>query len=249
MNVDGPVPAEFDASGAFETCRVEKGKVLQLEEHLRRLKASLKTLGVSGWNEKEIRSELLRAARGTPVGAVRVTVQRRGSPRILIHRHAGVPYSVRQIHRGITVRTVPARWPAAETGLAQVKTSERLGSVLARAEGDGCTEVLRFGRHGYLTEGTVSNLFLVKGGTLMTPPGWLGVLEGVTRHRVLEGARCLRIPVETVPVTRHDLFNAGEAFFTNVLVGILPIREVDGRRIGSRIPGPVTRRLMRALSR
>ena len=52
-----------------------------------------------------------------------------------------------------------------------------------------------------------------------------------------------------IPATRHDLFNAQEAFLTNVLMEILPIREVDGRRIGTQAPGPLTRRLMRAMKR
>lgn len=243
------IPLSFEATGAFETCRVEKGKILHLEEHLRRLRASLKTIGVFDASEREIRLDLLGAARGMSIGMVRVAVRREGQPRILIHRHAGLSYSRVQVRRGIAVRTVPSRWPAAETGLAQVKASERLGSVLARLEGADSVEVLRFGRHGYLTEGTVSNLFLVKDGGLITPPGWLGVLEGVTRERVLQAAQRLKIPVQKIPVTRHDLFNAEEAFFTNVLMGVLPVREADGRRIGSRIPGPVTRRLMEALSK
>lgn len=239
------MPSLFDSSGAFETCRVENGKVLQLEEHLHRLKASLKTLGVSGWNEKRIRLELGRSARGMETGSVRLAVQRDGD--LLIHRQAGRAYPATLFQRGVSVRTVASRWPASETGLGQVKASERLSGVLARAEAGDCFEVLRIGRHGFLTEGTVSNLFLVKNGALFTPPGWLGVLEGVTRHQVLETARRFQIPVQAVPVTRHDLFNAEEAFLTNVLMGILPVREVDGRRIGSKTPGPLTCRLKRAL--
>jgi branched-chain amino acid aminotransferase len=130
---------------------------------------------------------------------------------------------------------------------ASVKCSERLSGVLARLEGPGATEVLSLNRQGYLTEGTVSNLFLVKDRRLFTPPAWAGVLEGVTRRKVWQAARRLGIPVCEVLLTRHEMFNADEAFLTNVLMEILPIRVVDGRRIGSRVPGAVTRRLMRAM--
>ena len=147
------------------------------------------------------------------------------------------------------MKTVAVRWPLGETAAAQVKLSERLPGVLARLEGSGVPEVLRIGPHGYLTEGSVSNLFLVKRGVLMTPPAWLGVLEGVTRSRVLRAASRLRIPVQEIPVTRHDLFNADEAFLTNVLMEALPIREADGRRIGTKVPGAVTRTIQRFLSR
>ncbi|MBI3312004.1 MAG: aminotransferase class IV family protein [Candidatus Omnitrophica bacterium] len=236
----------FD-DGAFETCRVEKGKILRLSEHMKRLRSSLKTLGIVDWDEKEVRTRLLREARDLSAGYVRVAVRREGRPRVLVHRREGLPYSTAQHRRGVRIRTAASRWPISETGLGQVKSSERLSSVLARMEVAAGAEVLRIGRHGFLTEGTVSNLFLVRQGVLTTPPGWLGVLEGVTRHRVLAAARRLKIPVQQVPVTRHDLFNAEEAFLTNVLMDVLPIREVDGRRIGSRVPGTMTRRLQKAV--
>lgn len=243
------LPQRFDASGCFETCRVEGGRVLKMEEHLRRLGSSAKTLGMPWWDERAARLELAQAGRAVKDGYVRLALRRGGAPRMLVHRHAGRPYPAVWERRGIAVRTVAARWPAGETAVAQAKMSERLSGVLARAEAPGAPEVLRMGPHGYLTEGTVSNLFLVLHGRLFTPPAWLGVLEGVTRARVLEQARRLRIPVEEVPVTRHDLFNAEEAFLTNVLMPVLPLREVDGRRIGTQTPGPVTRKLSQALQK
>ncbi|MBI3323057.1 MAG: aminotransferase class IV family protein [Candidatus Omnitrophica bacterium] len=245
----------FDASGCFETCRVERGRALRLEEHLHRLASSMKTLGMTGWDGEVARVEAVAAAWTVRDGYLRLAVMRGGrlglaaggGLRLLVHRHAGRPYPAAWERSGIAVRTVPSRWPAGETAVAQAKMSERLAGVLAQAEAPDSAEVLRIGRHGYLTEGTVSNLFLVREGRLTTPPAWLGVLEGVTRARVLGEARRLRIPIEEVPVTRHDLFNAQEAFLTNVLMPILPIREADGRRIGVSAPGPVTWKLAKAL--
>lgn len=238
----------FDASGCFETLRVERGRALRLAEHLGRLEASGKTLGLPAWDSKAARAEAEQAARGIVDGHIRVMVRRSGSPRLLVHRHEGRPYPAEWARSGIAVRTVAGRWPLGEAGVAQAKVSERLSGVMARAEAPESPEVLRVGAHGYLTEGTVSNLFLVRGGGLATPPAWLGVLEGVTRARVIAEARRIRIAVEEVPLTRHELFNAEEAFLTNVLMGILPVREADGRKIGMGTPGPVTRRLMRALA-
>ena len=238
----------FDASGCFETFRFKRGRARRLEEHLRRLGASVKTLGLAGWDGRAARAEAVKAARGLEDGYIRIAVRRSGFPRLLVHRHAGRPYPAGWELRGIAVRTVPSRWPAGETAVAQAKVSERLSGVLARLEAPESPEVLRIGPHGYLTEGTVSNLFIVRYGRLVTPPAWLGVLEGVTRARVIGEARKLRIPVEEVPFTRHELFNAEEAFLTNVLMPVLPVREADGRRIGTETPGPLTRRLMRAIS-
>ena len=239
-------PEAFEASGVFETCRVRAGKVLFLRDHLRRLGQSLRTVGISTWEERKARVALIRSAKEIKEGYVRIAV-RRTAP-FIMHSHRGTPYPEEVKRRGISIPTVATRWPAGETGTAQAKASERLGSILARCEGGAAVEVLRIGPHGYLTEGTVSNLFMVKGDALHTPPHWLGVLEGVTRSRVIQAARRLGIPVKEIPFTRHELFNAEEAFLTNVLMGVLPIREVDGRRIGLKVPGSVTRRLSRILS-
>lgn len=241
------VPEALDSSGAFETCRVRRGKPLFLQEHLIRLEASLKTLGIFSWDKKRAGREILQAACSVKEGYVRIAVGRSARTPWILHAQKGVPYSSKQRERGISVVTAPTRWPSGETGFAQAKGSQRMSGILARLEGPEASEALRIGPHGYLTEGTVSNLFMVKSNAIWTPPHWLGVLEGVTRARVMEAALHLRIPVIEVPLTRHELFNAEEAFLTNVLMDILPIREVDGRRIGLRIPGRLTRRLMRAL--
>ncbi len=238
-------PWPFDASGVFETCRVRAGRILRREEHMRRLAGSLKTAGIFDWDPEEVRGEMARSARGLKEGYVRIAVRRRGSPRVQLYRQQGLPYPKEWRSRGIALRTVPTRWPAGETGWAQAKSSERLSGVLSRAEAPGDPEALRIGPHGYVTEGTVSNLFFVKEGTLVTAPAWLGVLEGVTRASVIRAAGRMRLPVREVPFSRHDLFNAEEVFLTNVLMGILPVRELDGRRVGDKVPGPVTRKLMK----
>ena len=119
----------FDASGVFETCRVRAGRVLRLEEHLRRLKASLKTAGIFDWDESSARREIAQSADGLKEGYIRVAVRRWGHPRLLVHRQGKLPYSKNQFSSGVAIRTVPTRWPAGETGWAQAKTSERLGGV------------------------------------------------------------------------------------------------------------------------
>ena len=248
MRNSDPVPAEFDASGVFETCRVRRAKILHLEEHLMRLRASLNTLEITGWVESDVRSRLTQAAQGIIDGYVRIAVRRGREPRIVVHRREGLPYSKRQFREGISLRTVPTRWPAGESTWAQVKLSERLPSILARMEAPEVSEVLRVGQHGYVTEGTVSNLFFVKEGGLITASSFLGILEGVTRSRVIRAAGKLKIPVHEIPFTRHDLFNAEEVFLTSALMSVLPVRQVDGRRIGAQIPGPITRHLMRMIT-
>ena len=242
------VPSLIDASGAFETCRVKRGKVLRLGHHLDRLRASLKGIGLLQWDEREARGELIRSAAGLADGYLRIAVRRNDSPRVLVHRQERLPYTPQQARRGLSVTTVPSRMPQVEAVQGRVKSSERLSGIFARMEAPRADEVLRLSAHGYVTEGTVSNLFLVKAGELITAPAWSGVLEGITRAGVIRAARAMKVPVKETPFTRHDLFNAEEVFLTNVLMGVLPVREVDGRRIGGKLPGPLTRKLMRAMA-
>ncbi len=242
-----PVPELFDSSGCFETIRVENGRPVNLREHIQRINESLHALAVDFYGQDNLAAEIRREARRIGSGYVRVTVNRYGERRTVLHASARTRYTPALQKWGVRLRTVPTRWPSGETARSLSKHSERLSSILARCEGGEAFDVLRLGSHGLLTEGTVSNFFFVKEGTLFTPPAWVGVLEGITRKKVLQAARRLKIPVKEVPVTRHDLFNADEAFLTNVLMRLLPIREVDGRRIGEIVPGPVTRRLMSKL--
>ncbi len=241
------VPEPFDASGCFETIRVERSRGVNLKEHLRRLRASLQTVGIGFPAERALLSRINAEAGRIKEGYVRMAVRRSGE--MVVQSGRNHRYSAAQARKGISLVTAAARWPAGEIGLAQVKHSERLAGILARAEARAMPEVLRLGAHGYLTEGTVSNLFFVKEGTLFTPPVWSGVLDGITRRAVLAAAKRLQVPVREVPVTRHELFNAEEAFLTNVLMDLLPVREVDGRRIGDKIPGPITRRLKKEVKR
>ena len=227
---------------------MKKGRPLHPEEHIERLKASLQTLGMNLDVVRGIGAQLNAAARRVQDGFVRVGVRGQGSPKVTVIERKGTPYSSEMKRRGLKLTTAASRWPSGELGLAGVKHADRLSGILVRAEVGDSAEVLRLNAGGYLTEGTVSNLFLVKDGELVTPATWLGVLDGVTRRHVLLAAGRLRIPVRETVVTRHELFNAEEAFLTNVLMGILPIREVDGRQIGAPLPGPITRRLMKLLA-
>ena len=79
----------------------------------------------------------------------------------------------------------------------------------------------------------------------MTPPPYLGILEGITREVVLELARQDKIPVQETPFTRHDVYVSDECFLTGTAAEIIPVVEVDGRKIGAGTPGAVTGRLMK----
>lgn len=150
--------------------------------------------------------------------------------------------------RGIAVAVVPARKFSVGSIDPQAKYSARLGSVLAVQDAQlrGVEEALFMDALGGVTESTASNFGIVTRGEVLTPPCWLGLLAGITRDVLFELGWALRIPVRETPLTRHDLYNADEAFLTSTLKEILPVTRIDGRTIGTGRPGPVSRRLHRA---
>lgn len=146
---------------------------------------------------------------------------------------------------------VPARKFSVGSIDPQAKYSARLGSVLAVQDAHlrGVDEALFMDALGGVTESTASNFGIVARGEVLTPPCWLGLLAGITRDVLFELGEALRIPVREAPLTRHDLYNADEAFLTSTLKEVLSVTRIDGRAIGAGRPGPVTKQLHRAFRR
>src|SRR6266542_2445076 len=95
--------------------------------------------------------------------------------------------------------------------------------------------------NGYVTDGSGENVFVVRDGTLLTPPLAAGCLAGITRASIMRIAEDEGIPVREADLVRTELYLADEAFFTGTAAEVVPIREVDDRVIGD--PGPITRRV------
>jgi branched-chain amino acid aminotransferase len=88
-------------------------------------------------------------------------------------------------------------------------------------------------------------VFLVKNGTITTPPAWLGALRGITRDAIIELAINDGIEVREEPFTLYEVYDADEMFLTGTAAEAVPITAVDGRVIGEGIPGPITRSLIK----
>jgi branched-chain amino acid aminotransferase len=119
-----------------------------------------------------------------------------------------------------------------------------VNSSLAKSEALECgyDEALILDTSGYVSEGTGQNIFIVRDGVLMTPP-LPSVLEGITRKSIIEMASKEKIKFCETNFTRDEVYIADEAFFTGTAAEVTPIREVDGRVIGSGKPGPITKKL------
>lgn len=125
-------------------------------------------------------------------------------------------------------------------------TGHYVNSILAKCEvkKDGYDEAILLDPEGYVAEGTGENVFLVRRGQIKTTP-LTSILEGITRNSVLQLARETNIPAVEERFTRDALYVADEVFVTGTAAELTPVTEIDGRRIGSGVPGPITKALQK----
>jgi len=154
----------------------------------------------------------------------------------------------RTFTEGISVALVDVRRNHPLALNPTIKSNNLLNNALAMQEAysRGAFEALMRNHRGDLCECAQSNIFLVRDGALWTPPADAGLLMGITREFVLELARTLGVTSHESTLVDADLATADEAFITSTTREIVPVVAVDTVRIGTGVPGPVTRRLMAA---
>jgi len=130
-----------------------------------------------------------------------------------------------------------------ETG-ALPKTGNYQENMLAYkiAKEAGVDDALMVNNDGFVTEGTTSNVWMVKNNILLTPPLSAGILDGLTRKTLLEMASCSKLPVKLIEenLTKKDFLDAEECFITSTTRNLVPVTSIDGQKIGSGKPGSVT---------
>jgi D-alanine transaminase len=247
--------------GVYEVWRVVDGRLFEHKRHEKRLFHGLKTLeilvpeaDVVGLEEvayRLLRDNDLRQGEGT----FYVEITRGAAPRTHAFPPAGtkatvfamvsrfeVPHAMRAA--GAKAITQPdTRWLHCD-----VKTVQLLPNVMAKqkAQAAGAMEAI-FVRDGVVTEGTHTTVFGVKDGTLLTHPLSPLILPSITREVVLEIAREERVPVREAPFTSQEMFALDELWVSGTTTDITPIVDVDGRKIGAGVPGPVAKKLYSAL--
>jgi branched-chain amino acid aminotransferase len=124
-------------------------------------------------------------------------------------------------------------------------TGMYINSSMAKVEAlkAGYDEAILMSPQGYVSECTGENIFVVRGGRILTPPLSAGALEGITQNSVMTIARDLGFDAEADNILRSDLYIADEAFLTGTAAEVVPITSVDDRVLGDGRPGPVTRRI------
>jgi branched-chain amino acid aminotransferase group I len=251
--------------GLFETMRAYSGRLFRLEQHLARLFHSSQLLGLNF--PLENRSSLLEEAlyetlRANDLKDARLRLTISGgegemSPHlspcqaltVLITAQSYTPYPSQVYERGFKAITSRIRRNS-RSPTSQMKSTSYLDSLLARrkAEAVGTNEAIFLNEQGFLAEGSMSNIFLISGGVVLTPDKDSGILPGITRQAVLELALSLGLKVIERRITLEELLRADEAFFTNSLIEIMPLSQVDGQNIGSGEAGTITKKLAQAYS-
>jgi branched-chain amino acid aminotransferase len=153
---------------------------------------------------------------------------------------------VEALERGIRCKVSSFARHHINVSLSKAKLSgQYTNSVLAKREAKlgGYDEAILLDHHGFVSEGSGENIFVVRKGVLYTPDLSSSILEGITRDTILVLAREEGFPIVEGRITRDQLWLADEVFLTGTAAELTPVREVDDRAIGDGKVGPITRRL------
>ncbi len=248
--------------GVFEGIRFYSGRVFRLEEHIRRLFDSARAILLKlPWTQEQVIQFTVDTikANGLTDGYVRLVVTRGTGglglnpylcerPSMFIIASTIQLYPEEYYTNGLAIVTCATRRPAPAALMPQVKSLNYLNNIMAKVEAiqAGAMEALMLNEQGYVSECTGDNIFLLKNGTLLTPPVADGALDGVTRQVILELAGQLGIPWKEQTLTRYDIFISDECFLTGTAAEVIPVIALDRRPIGDGKPGPLTSRFIDA---
>ena len=243
--------------GLFETLLALDGRLVDWEAHWVRLGTSAAALGIPPpADDLAAAARETLAANGLARGraALRLTLTRGPGARGLLPPEAPRPTVMIAASQSPEPEKAPLRAIVATTRrnrrspLSRLKTLNYLDSVLARREAAerGADDALLLNEDGRLACATAANLFVVRGGRLLTPPPEEGVLPGIVRRVVLRLAAGQGLPAEERALSPEDLTGVEEAFVTNSLIGLRALGMLDGTPVGGGGQGPVVGVLRRA---
>lgn len=246
--------------GIFEGIRVYNGNVFRLREHLERLYDSAKSimltiphtidemeqLVVEAVRKNELRNAYIRLVVSRGVGDLGLDPANCPEPSVIIIVDQVAIYSKELYENGLEIISVPTRRNHPDALNPKIKSLNYLNNVLVKLEANraGLAEALMMNAEGYVAEGSSDNIFIVKRGTVYTPPTYLGALEGITRQAIIDICEREDIPVKEEPFTRHDVYVSDEVFLTGTAAEVIAVVNVDGRVIGTGKPGPMTQHLL-----
>ena len=221
--------------GIFETIVIRQGRPQHWQRHMNRLQAGCRRLGIQPFENALLQAEADTIIKGADKGVLKLTVTRgsggRGyrvaettaSTRIM-QLHPWPEYPASCAEQGVKIRLCEIRL-GHNPVLAGIKHLNRLEQVLARQEwvDDDIREGLLMDTEGNLVEGTMSNLFIVSDGVLLTPDLSRCGVAGIMRTLILELAEQQGLDTRIAQINRQALLQADEVFLSNSLIGIWPV--------------------------
>lgn len=247
--------------GVFEGIRFYHGRAFRLAQHLNRLQRSASAIRLTIPQDDAALTTAVNstiAAFGAPAGYLRLVVTRGegklgidprscAQPNVFIIAGELMMVNERVRREGARVIVAATRRIAPDALDPRIKSLNYLNHILARIEANSASvdEAILLNAQGHVAEGTADNVFVVRDGTLLTPPVSDGALEGITRAVVLELADENGLLAAERSLGWYDLRAADECFLTGTGAELIPVREVDSRLLGS-CPGPIFLQLQTA---
>jgi branched-chain amino acid aminotransferase len=244
----------------YETIGTAYGRLFAARDHLVRLERSAERIGLRAPPRAVIERAIADtvAAAGNPESRVRVMLTRGAgkldldpasvddTQLVVMVFPLGAP--TRQMYeKGVTVAIVSITRNSPLAIDPAVKSGNYLNNVLALGEARRrchAYEAILCGGDGSIAEGSTSNVFVVVGSQVGTPPNEVGILDGITRAKAIDLCRANQIPFAERRISPDQLRGADEVFITSATRGILPVTTVDEKPVAGGAPGPITRRLM-----
>ena len=238
------------ADGVYEVIAVYNNRPFKFEEHFTRLKNSVEGLDINFNNYDQLKKDAKSLIKKSEYSDAKLYIQITRGEATRSHAYPdemtpNVVMTVKKLKgkpdhyfkEGVKAITVPdERWSR-----CHIKSIALLPNILAkkRAKKAGAYEAIQI-RDGFVTDGTSSNVFIVKGGKIITPPATNYLLNGITRRVIIEKAKSLGYEVLESSVSLYDLLNADEVFLTGTTTEVMPIIEIDEKKIGDGSPGEYT---------
>ncbi|CAG9620670.1 branched-chain-amino-acid transaminase [Sutcliffiella rhizosphaerae] len=247
--------------GVFEGIRMYNGNVFRLREHLERLydsaKSVLLNIPYTMSELEEIIAETLRKNELQDTAYIRLVLSRGvgdlgldpskcKTPNLIVIAEQLALFPKELYDVGIKMVTVPTRRNRPDILSPKVKSLNYLNNIMVKAEANmaGADEALTLNTEGYVAEGSGQNIFILKGNKLLTPPSYVGALEGVTRNAIIDLTKEMGYDLQEIPFTRHDVYVADEVFLTGTAAEVIPVISLDGRTVADGKPGKETHKIL-----
>lgn len=251
----------------YEVVRTYDGVLFGLDEHFGRMKRSMEMGYWTQMPDFSVVESMMRAACkryfqdfGNEDVYIRITASRGIGDTNIDIATSSAPYATVIVKampawpewhytKGVDFWVVDRRRNPNNAMPPAMKSGNYLNNILAitEAKKHGASDAVMLSVHGFVTEGTTNNLFIVRAGEIWTAPLEVGILEGLTRRMILKIAADKKISAQERLYTAEDLRKADEVFLSSTTRGVVPVTKVDGQPIAKGVPGPLSKQMHEAL--